>query len=89
MGFKAKGSFQKLAEWQDLGDTTLLKPTGGSIKAAGLDANKDAERIREKIVSSCNSIVFLLYRSSRMPDCIYEGQNIFIHASTLINKTVK
>jgi ABC-2 type transport system ATP-binding protein len=29
--------------------TTLIKPTGGSIKVAGLDANKDAEKIRQII----------------------------------------
>ena len=29
--------------------TTLIKPTGGSIIVAGLDVEKDAERIREKI----------------------------------------
>lgn len=29
--------------------TTLIKPTSGSIKVAGLDIEKDAEKIREKI----------------------------------------
>ncbi len=29
--------------------TTLIKPTGGSIKVAGLDVEKDAEKIREMI----------------------------------------
>ncbi len=29
--------------------TTLIKPTGGSIKVAGLDVNKDAEKIRQII----------------------------------------